>query len=122
MKIVGPQSKLDARYFYTILEAKEYLQSLSADEKSRYLLGELVDFWFMANYSWLFYLVVPKKFVFIPGILDFLETLLILIYLKSDVFYPAMNLLPWISASKWFLASSLTCFILVQLLKKQLKG
>jgi hypothetical protein len=76
----------------------------------------------MANYSWLFYVAVPKKVVFIPGLLDFLETLLILIYLKSDVFYPAMNLLPWMSASKWFLASSLTYFILVQLLKKQLKG
>ena len=121
MKYFGPAGKLDGRYFYTINEAKTYLEGLSALERSNYLSGEIVDYWFMINYSWLFYLAFRKKWVFLPLILDFCETTLIVIYLLTGEFSAVMKVLPFLSVPKWFMAAALFALLLGQLIKKRLK-
>jgi hypothetical protein len=104
LKYFGPDGKLDGRYFYTSLEGISYLESLSEHQMFNYLCGEILDFWFMVNYSWLFYLFVPKKIVFLPGLLDFLETSLIVIYLVVGQTFSLLHILPFLSVPKWFLA------------------
>jgi hypothetical protein len=121
MKYFGPAGKLDGRYFYTINEAKTYLEGLSALDRSNYLFGEIVDYWFMINYSWLFFLAFRKKWVFLPLILDFCETTLIVIFLISGEFYAVMRILPFLSVPKWFMAAALFALLLVQLIKKRFK-
>jgi hypothetical protein len=122
MKWFGPVGKLDGRFFYTISEAKEYLNSLSAIERDRYFWGEIVDYWFMINYSWIFYLIIPKKRVFIPGFLDVIETSMILIFLISGEFYSFHVLLPFVSFPKWLGAATLFLLVAAKLLKKRAKG
>jgi hypothetical protein len=122
MKIFGPAGKLDGRLFYTISEATNYLTGLGPLEKKNYLYGEIVDYWFMINYSWIFYLIIPKKIVFIPGFLDFIETTMIIIFLISGEFNSFHVLLPFVSFPKWCGAVSLFLLVAAKLLKKRSKG
>jgi hypothetical protein len=111
LKYFGPAGKLDGRYFYTSVEGISYLESLSEHQKFNYLCGEIFDYWFMVNYSWLFYLFVPKKIVFLPGLLDFLETSLIVIYLVVGQNFSLLNILPFLSIPKWFLALGIGLYV-----------
>ena len=121
MKYFGPAGKLDGRYFYTISEAKFYLEGLPQAQRSNYFYGEIVDYWFMINYTWLFHLAFRKKIVFLPLILDFCETTLIVVFLTTGHYLPVMNALPFFSVPKWFMAAALFALLLVQLLKKRFK-
>lgn len=122
MKIFGPAGKLDGRLFYTISEARDYLINLSIIERDRYFWGEIVDYWFMINYSWIFYLIIPKKIVFIPGLLDLIETTIIIIFLISGEFNSFHVLLPFVSFPKWCGAVTLFLLVAAKLLKKRSKG
>ena len=122
MKYFGPPGKLDGRFFYTIGEAKDYLINLSIIERDRYFWGEIVDYWFMINYSWIFYLIIPKKIVFIPGFLDLIETTMIIIFLISGEFNAFHVLLPFVSFPKWLGAVTLFLLVAAKLLKKRADG
>jgi len=102
MRSLSPANKLDARLFYTFEQAVSYLESLTEIQKQNYLYAEIVDFWFMINYTWLQFLVVKKWPAFLPGILDFLETSLIVTYLMSNELLMIHQALPFISSTKWF--------------------
>jgi hypothetical protein len=119
MKYFGPAGKLDGRIFYTLSEARDYLQALSLLERQNYFWGEVVDYWFMVNYSWIFYLVIPKRIVFIPGYLDFIETSLIILFLKTGEFYSFMAVLPFVSFPKWLGALTLFFLVAAKLLKRR---
>ena len=122
MRILSPPQKLDVRFYYTLSDGIEYLQGLSLDQKRLYFYGELFDFWFMVNYSWIFFLVIKKKIVFIAGLLDFFETFLISYYLFSGEFMAGTWLLPFFSSAKWLFASITTVAIILILLKKRFKS
>lgn len=121
MLYLGPPGKLDGRYFYTIAEGRSYLLNLNLEQRANYLFGELIDLWFLVNYSWLFYVLIRKKYVFIPGLFDLVETLLILGYLISGDYFLMLDFLPFFSVPKWFLVAGITVQITVQLFKKYLK-
>ncbi len=121
MLYLGPPGKLDGRYFYTIAEGRSYLLNLNLEQRANYLFGELIDLWFLVNYSWLFHVLIRKRYVFIPGLFDLVETLLILSYLISGDYFPMLDLLPFFSVPKWFLVAGITVQITVQLFKKYLK-
>jgi hypothetical protein len=76
----------------------------------------------MINYSWIFYLIIPKKRVFIPGFLDLIETTMILIFLISGEFYSFLVLLPFVSFPKWIGAVTLFLLVAAKLLKKRAEG
>lgn len=122
MRILSPPQKLDVRFYYTLADGIEYLQGLSLDQKRLYFYGELFDFWFMFNYSWIFFLIIKKKIVFIAGLLDFFETFLICYYLFNGEFMAGTWLLPFFSSAKWLFATLTTVAILIILLKKRLKS
>ena len=111
MRVLSPAKKLDSRLYYTYEQATLYLEGLTEIEKQNYFYGELFDFWFMVNYSWLLFLAfrkfVPNKkylvVAFAPGILDLFETGLITHYLNSREFNSAYQFLPAISFFKWLL-------------------
>ncbi len=102
MHSLSPANKLDARLLYTFDQAVSYLESLSEVQKQNYLYAEMFDFWYMVNYTWLLILAVKKWSGFIPGILDFLETSLIVTYLLNNEILVIYQALPFISATKWF--------------------
>ena len=122
MRALSPPQKLDVRFYYTLDQGIEYLQGLTLDQKRLYFYGELFDFWFMVNYSWIFFLVIKKKIVFIAGLLDFFETFLISYYLFTGEFGAGTSLLPIFSSAKWLFATLTTVAILIILLKKRLKS
>jgi len=125
MKLLGPEGKLDARFYYTAEEARSYLEGLSHIQREFYLYGELVDFWFMANYSWILFLLfrsVQRKsrkvwWSLLTGALDFAETFLIIIYLRKDKFFLAHEFLPCISSLKWFSALLLILYLCIKKLR-----
>lgn len=119
MKYFGPPGKLDGRLFYTISEATNYLTGLEPLEKQNYLYGEIVDYWFMFNYSWIFYLIIPKRIVLIPGLLDLFETTLIVLFLVSGGPHIVFSLLPFVSLPKWLGALTISLFVAAKLLKKR---
>ena len=109
MRIFSPENKLDSRFYYTYQEVIFYLEGLPEIQKRHYLWAQCCDFWFMINYTWLFFLgfkkYSPGKKVwisFIPGILDFFETGLIVLYLYFREFNSAHQLLPMISSAQVF--------------------
>jgi hypothetical protein len=102
MRYFSPANKLDARLFYTFDQAVSYLEGLSEVQKQNYFYAEMFDFWYMVNYTWLIFLAVKKWPAFVPGILDFLETSLIVTYLMSNELLMIHQALPLISATKWF--------------------
>ena len=99
-----------------IINRKKYILFL---ERQNYFWGEIVDYWFMVNYSWIFYLVIPKRIVFIPGCLDFIETSLIILFLKTGEFYSFMDVLPFVSFPKWLGALTLFFLVAAKLLKRR---
>ena len=118
MKSLSPPNKLDVRYWYSIEEAKSFLFGLSPEQSRLYLFGEFFDFWFMINYSWILYIILKKKFVFIIGVLDFFETFLIVTFLISNEFMSVMNLLPVFSFLKWNLAIVMVSLVVLHLVKR----
>ena len=118
MRSLSPPHKLDTRAYYSYEEGRAYLEGLTEVQKQKYLAGELFDFWFMINYTWLLFLAVkkylPRKLLwlaFIPGILDFGETSLITYYLHFREFSSIHQLLPFFSSLKWFLVFSILLYL-----------
>lgn len=122
MKFFGPPGKLDGRIFYTIEEARLYLMGLSSEARSNYIIGELLDFWFLVNYTWLSFLGFQyfhpgSRLRMIPvfgGVLDFFETSLILLYLLQGNFLFVHEWLPFLSTPKWFIALGCMSYLLIK--------
>jgi hypothetical protein len=118
MRSLSPPHKLDTRAYYSYEEGKAYLEALTEIQKQKYLLGELFDFWFMINYTWLLLLAfkkyLPRKLLwmaFVPGILDLGETGLITFYLHFREITSVHQLLPFFSSLKWFLGFSILLYL-----------
>ena len=118
MKILSPPNKLDVRFWYSVEEAKSFLFGLSPDQARLYFYGEVLDFWFMINYSWILHLIFKKKFVFITGVLDFFETSLIVLFLITNEFISVMNLLTIFSSLKWTMALLMISLVVLHLVKR----
>jgi hypothetical protein len=77
---------LDLRFWYSGQDALDYLQSLQGEARDRYQIHEWLDLIFMGFYSLAMagFWRGPKRSLFVPwvaGILDFIETALILVLL-----------------------------------------
>jgi len=118
MKILSPPNKLDIRFWYSVEEAKSFLVGLSPDQSRLYFYGEILDFWFMINYSWILHLIFKKKFVLITGGVDFFETSLIVLFLITNEFISVMNLLPILSSLKWTTALLMISLVILHLVKR----
>lgn len=120
MRFFSPAHKLDARIFYSFTEAVNYLMSLTELQKREYLFAELFDFWFMINYTWINFLAAKKVFLtprilwiaFVPGVLDFFETILIVYFLQFRQFTFWHEFLPILSSLKWATAIGLIIFLI----------
>ena len=118
MRSLSPPHKLDTRPYYSYEEGRGYLEGLTEIQKQKYFAGELFDFWFMINYSWLLLLAfrkyLPSKLLwlaFIPGILDFGETSLITYYLHFREFSSVHQLMPFFSSLKWLLGFCILLYL-----------
>ena len=100
MRLLSPPAKLDVRFYYTVVEAQQFFSHLTSIQAQKYFWGELVDLWFMFNYSWLLFLWAQNvklrnpSLTWATGWLDLGETALILSYLSG---YPV-----WIEGMRWF--------------------
>lgn len=120
MRFFSPPQKLDARVFYSLAEAVNYLMSLTELQKREYLFAEFFDFWFMINYTWINFLAAKKVglkprllwIAFVPGVLDFFETILIVYFLHFRQFTSGHDLLPILSSLKWATAIGLIIYLL----------
>jgi len=79
---------LDLRFWYSGQDALDYLQSLQGEARDRYRIHEWLDLLFMAFYSLAMagFWKGPRRTRLIPwvaGILDFVETALILVLLTQ---------------------------------------
>lgn len=105
MRLLSPPAKLDVRFFYTVSEAQQFFSELTPTQAQKYFWGELVDLWFMLNYSWLLFLwaktVSMRKpiWTWTTGLLDLGETALILSYLSGHPLW--LEGMRWCSTLKW---------------------
>lgn len=108
MLIIGPSHTLDVRLFYSQAEAHEWLTSLTQAQRGDYLITEFFDVAYTLSYSAIFYLVLGPLGL-IPGILDLIETIPIILHLLNGSTLPSM--LGMISGIKWI--SGIVAFIFV---------
>lgn len=127
MRFLGPQGKLDGRLFYTGAEANDFLNGLSLVDRGFYLYGELVDLWFLTNYSWLlflgfrYFLSSGSRLIFlalVPGLLDLLETTAILVFLIKGQAKISLAVLSLISLFKWIMALGALSFLGISFINK----
>lgn len=79
---------LDLRFWYSAQDALEYLNALQGEARDRYRIHEWLDLLFMGFYSLAMagFWRGPKRWSalpWIPGLLDFMETSLILVLLYA---------------------------------------
>jgi hypothetical protein len=98
MLLIGPSHTLDVRLFYSQSEAHEWLASLTQAERSNYLTTEFFDVAYTLSYSAIFYLILGPIGL-VPGILDLIETIPIILHLKNGNDLPAF--LGTVSGIKW---------------------
>jgi hypothetical protein len=123
MLMLGPARKLDGRPYYSPEDAGFYLNSLTLIERGFYLYGEIVDLWFLTNYSWLLFLgyryfypqkLVLQYLVLLPGLLDIIETVSIMGFLIQGQTLINLTALSIVSCIKWSTVVSAVGFLLVK--------
>jgi hypothetical protein len=125
MSQVGLPGALDARFFYTNLEANLFLQTRTTDQLQMYRFTALLDLFFIYKYSraltlalWRLY---PRTKIWIvgvvPGIFDLLETGTIIAAIHSPSRVLALPGLGYITAIKWLTAAAVVVFTLWSLLQ-----
>lgn len=108
MLLIAPPGILDSRFYYSPDTAIDFIQGLSDDESRRYLISEILDLFFILAYSntLVFFFKkfgLSKGAALVPGVLDFLETVLIVLCLSGYLsparvpFLGLLTLLKWIS-------------------------
>ncbi len=112
---------LDVRFYYSGAEAQAFLTKLSPSDVFMYRTIAGVDLFFIAAYTvvtyYFFKINFPRRFlwfVFIPGILDLLETSGILFALTKTSWPSCFNYLGAVTAAKWIVVI-LSCVIILAL-------
>jgi hypothetical protein len=120
--IVMPAQILDLRIYYDALQAKTYILGLSEFEHTRYVLTEVLDLFFIFLYTSVFWLVVNSTesklkqrihLVFVPGLIDLTETLLILMALLVNISDPIYEWLGRITFAKWISVGVFFCALVM---------
>ncbi len=109
MLINGPSHTLDVRLFYSQEEAHQWLSSLTEAQRGDYLITEFFDVAYTLSYSAIFYLILGPL-GFIPGILDLIETIPIILHLKTGSDLPSQ--LGTVSGVKWITGGIAFGFVL----------
>ncbi len=124
MHLLSPPNKLDVRFYYSVLEAQEFFNRLSDHEIRNYFFGELLDLFFILNYSVLSFLFFQTYFskkekwlLFLPGLMDVVETGSILLKLKGHQI--SLFLLSLSTLAKWCSGVLLFFFLLYRIIKRQ---
>ena len=124
MHILSPPNKLDVRLFYSVIEAQEFFHRLSIHEIKNYFFGELLDLFFILNYSALSFLLFQSYFskkekwvLFLPGLLDLVETGSILLTLKGHQI--SLFLLSLSTLAKWCSGVLVLVFLLYKILQSR---
>ncbi len=118
MHIWGPDDELDIKFFYTSVQANNFLQGLSASQAGAYLLNEIMDLLFLSTYSLLFFFLA-RRFYFrktwmalVPGFFDLIETTTIIFLLINRSWAPP-HWLGYATSLKWTTGIILAITILV---------
>jgi hypothetical protein len=124
MKVLSPKDKLDIRFNYTTEEAQLFFEKLTPIQSKNYFYAELLDLGFMGVYGllsfFLFKRFFPGKyryFLFLPAMLDFVETTLILGWL-SDMSVN-LHILTWSSTLKWVSGACLILCLIYRYLRER---
>jgi hypothetical protein len=124
MHILSPANKLDVRFYYSVIEAQEFFNRLSIQEIRRYFFGELFDLFFILNYSALSFLLFRSYFskkekwvLFLPGLIDVVETGSILLKLKGHQI--SLFLLSLSTLAKWSSGVLVLVFLLYKVLQSR---
>lgn len=119
----GHNNILDSRFFYTAVESQELFRSFTQTDRQHYFINEIFDVGFIISYTALAYLVacrhplkLIRQIVFIPALLDMVETLSILHVLWQGHPGPP-EWLGYVTCLKW-LAGALATLLFVVFLKK----
>ncbi len=98
MLMIGLKQTLDVRLFYSHAEAMSWLTSLSESQRADYLLNEYLDLGYLLGYTGMFFVLLGPLGL-IPGILDLIETVPIILHLNHMMDLPAF--LGIVSGVKW---------------------
>ncbi len=110
MSRIGPPPTLDGQLFYTGEDARLLLSTFTELENASYFKNEIVDLFLILAYSSLFCFSLLKKFPqkkwvlffgLVPGLLDLVETSLILYALKFGESFDFFNWLGIVTFFKW---------------------
>ncbi len=108
MLMIGPNDTLDVTLFYSRDEAYTWLKSLTENQRSAYLLKEYLDIGYLLSYTAIFTLILGPIGL-VPGILDLMETVPIILHLRNGFELPAF--LGFISGIKWI--AGVIAFIMI---------
>lgn len=110
MLLLPTPGSLDVRFYYSGAEASAFLNGLSATQAHTYLLHEWWDLLFLTAYSWLLVKLLRTPWAVVPGVLDLVETTVIIGALLG---IPGVPLAPLgvVTALKW---SSLPLVVLLK--------
>lgn len=124
MHILSPPNKLDVRFYYSVTEAKDFFNHLSLHEIRNYFFGELLDLFFILNYSALSFLLFQSYFskkekwvLFLPGLVDVVETGSILLTLKGHQI--SLFLLSLSTLTKWCSGIVVLLFLLYKAFQRK---
>ncbi len=121
MRWCGPDETLDARFFYSGVEAEHILYGGTSAQAERYFWNEILDLVFIALYSCMLWLCAVRfkitgwqKWVLavLPGVFDILETMFILLALQWRASPEMLSVLAFVTASKW-ISAMLSVFFLI---------
>jgi hypothetical protein len=62
MHLLSPKNKLDVRLYYSVSEAEEFFSHLGPTESHNYTVGEILDLFFILNYSLICFLAFDSFF------------------------------------------------------------
>lgn len=122
MHILSPKNKLDVRFHYSTLEANEFFDKLTPLEMNDYAQAEMLDLFFIINYSLLTFIIFHSFFtqwgkylLFVPGSIDLVETCSILLKLKNHQI--SLSILSFSTTAKW-LSGLIVLIVLIYRFKK----
>lgn len=126
MHSLGLEQTLDRMQFYTADEASLLLNSLSESGVRDYLKNEILDLFFLATYSTLFFNLIRRYFekinwlhwcALVPGIFDVVETSTIIRLLTGNLLQPP-TWLGYVTCLKWIGVTIMVLLISVAFIRR----
>lgn|GEM_PF-1683251 len=123
----GFHNSLDARFYYSQGESLRFFEGLTTVEVEKYKRQEIFDFLFIAAYSGLFVrvlgLLFPKKLLLkslglVPGVLDVIETVTIMLVLLGIVPLAPLGL-GFVTGAKWVASGLVLLFVAVASVRRK---